>query len=88
MWRVELDDRAARELRRLDRHAQAEILRYLRERLATAADPRRFGKSMRGDQHGLWRYRIGDHRVIAQIQNAVLVVFVVRVGHRKDIYDF
>jgi mRNA interferase RelE/StbE len=87
-WVWQFEAEALRELRQLDFAAQARIVRFLDTRIATAFDPRRFGKPMRGDKHGLWRYRVGDHRLVAQIQAGVLVVLVVRVGHRKDIYDF
>jgi mRNA interferase RelE/StbE len=85
-WTVEFDDAAARELRKLDRQIQQEILRYLRERIATPEDPRRFGKALSHDLTGLWRYRIRDYRLICQIQNNQLLVLVVRVSHRKDVY--
>lgn len=87
MWSVEFDDAAAKELRKLDRQAQQEILRYLRERIATEEDPRRFGKPLARELAGLWRYRIRDSRVICNIEDDKLVVLVVRTSHRKDIYQ-
>ena len=86
MWTVEFDDAAAKELRKLDRQAQQEILRYLRERIATEKDPRRFGKPLARELAGLWRYRIRDFRVICNIEDNKLIVLVVRVAHRKDVY--
>ncbi len=86
-WSVEFDDAAAKELRKLDRQAQQEILRYFRERIATDEDPRRFGKPLSRDLGGLWRYRVRDYRMIFNIEDNKLVVLVLRVGHRKDIYD-
>ena len=86
-WRVEFDDRARKELRKLDRQAQREILRYLRDRIATEEDPRRFGKQLRGDKWGLWRYRVGDHRIICSIEDGRLVVLVLRIGHRRVVYE-
>jgi len=85
-WTVEFDDAAAKELRKLDRQAQHEILRYLRERIATAEDPRRFGKPLSHDLMGLWRYRVRHYRIICNIEDDKLVVLVLRVGHRKDVY--
>ena len=85
-WKVEFDDAAAKELRKLDRRAQSEILRYLRERIATKENPRRFGKPLSGGLAGLWRYRVGNYRMICQIDNGKLLVLVVRVAHRKDAY--
>jgi mRNA interferase RelE/StbE len=86
-WRVEFDSAAAKELRKLDAKAQRLILRYLRERIATAEDPRRFGKPLVGDMAGLWRYRIGDYRVVATFENDALIVLVLRVAHRREVYD-
>ncbi|WP_169979831.1 type II toxin-antitoxin system RelE family toxin [Tautonia rosea] len=86
-WRVEFDDRARRSLRKLNPHIQEQILEYLRSRIATAEDPRRFGKPLSGSKAGLWRYRIGDHRIICSIADDRLVVLVVALGHRKLIYQ-
>lgn len=86
-WRVEFDRDAARELRKLGTEAQRLILRYLRTRIATANDPRRFGKPLLGDQEGLWRYRVGDYRIVARIEDDRVVVLVVKVGHRRTVYD-
>ncbi len=86
-WTVEFDDAAAKELRKLDRQAQQEILRYLRERIATDEDPRRFGKLLSRDMAGLWRYRVRDYRMICNIEDDKLVVLVLRAGHRKDVYE-
>lgn len=85
-WAVEFDARAARELRKLDRQVQREILGYFRERIATDEAPRRFGKSLSRELTGLWRYRVGDYRMICNIEDDKLVVLVVRVSHRKDVY--
>jgi len=85
-WTVEFDDAAAKELRKLDRQAQTDILRYFRERIATDEDPRRFGKPLSRELAGLWRYRVRDYRMICHIEDDRLTVLVVRVSHRKDIY--
>lgn len=86
-WTVEIDDRARRELRKLDASVQREVLRYLRERIATGEDPRRFGKALVGDLGGLWRYRVGDCRIVCRIVDAQVVVLVVRIAHRSTVYD-
>ncbi len=85
-WRIEFDPDALEELSQLDRGIQRRIIRYLRERIATSEDPRRFGKSLRGGLQGLWRYRVGDFRLVCNIVEDRLVVVVLRVGHRKDVY--
>ena len=85
-WAIEFDDRAARELRGLDRQAQNDILRYLRQRIVTDEDPRRFGKPLTRELSGLWRYRVRNYRLICHIEDDRLLVVVIRVGHRKDVY--
>ena len=86
-WKVEFDAAAARELRKLGRAPRADILRYLRERISTPDDPRRFGKALGGGLTGLWRYRVGDHRIVCRIDDHKIVVLVVRVAHRRRAYD-
>ena len=86
-WTVEFDDTATKELRKLDKQAQREILRYFRERIATDEDPRRFGKPLSRELAGLWRYRLRNYRMICHIEDDKLIVLVLRVGHRKDVYE-
>ena len=87
VWRVEFDRDAARDLRKLDTTTQRQILRYLRERIATADDPRRFGHALSHDLKGLWRYRVGDYRIVASIEDDRFIVLVVIVGHRREVYE-
>ena len=86
-WVYRFDERALRELKKLDHQAQKDILAYLDERIAGRADPRRFGKGLRADLAGLWRYRVGAYRILCQIKDRELIVLVVSVGHRKNIYE-
>jgi mRNA interferase RelE/StbE len=86
VWRVEFDRAADRELRKLGSEAERLISRYLRERIATADDPRRFGHALTGDRKGLWRYRVGDFRIVASIEDDRFVVLVVTIGHRREVY--
>jgi mRNA interferase RelE/StbE len=85
-WTVEFDERARKEFRRLDTIVQKSILRYLRQRVAAAADPRRLGKPLHGEFAGLWRYRVGDWRLVCRIEDKKLVVLVLTVGHRREVY--
>ena len=85
-WAVEWDERARRELRKLDHAAQKKILQYFRDRVAVDADPRRLGRALNGDKSGLWRYRLGDYRIICKIEDVQVVVLVLRVVHRQEIY--
>jgi mRNA interferase RelE/StbE len=86
-WRVEFDRDAARDLRKLGHDARRLIQRYLRERIATAENPRRFGRPLTGDLKGLWRYRVGDYRIVAAIEDERFIVLVVTVGHRRNVYE-
>ena len=85
-WKVEWDDTAVKELRKLDRQAQQDILRYFRERIVTDEDPRRFGKPLTHELASLWRYRVRNYRMICSIEDDGLIILILRVGHRKDIY--
>lgn len=85
-WVYRFDERALKELRKLGKQAQRDILAYLDERVAGGQDPRRFGKGLKAELAGIWRYRVGDYRVLCQIRDGELLVLVVAVGHRRDIY--
>jgi mRNA interferase RelE/StbE len=87
VWRVEFHPDAARDLRKLGHEARRLVLAYLRKRIATAEDPRRFGHALAGNLQGLWRYRMGNYRIVAAIEDDRLVVLVVTVGHRREVYD-
>lgn len=86
-WQVEFDERAAKELKKIGPSEARKVIDYLEKKIATDEDPRRFGKPLLGDKKGLWRYRVDDYRIICTIEDDKLVVLVLRVGHRKLIYD-
>lgn len=86
-WAYSFDARALHELQKLDRQAQKDIIAYMEKRIATKQDPRRFGKPLKADLAGLWRYRVRDYRILCQIKDEILLVLVVSVGHRKNVYD-
>jgi len=87
-WQIEWDEKARRELRKLDKPVQKAILKYLRERIAEGGeDPRSFGKALGFDKFGLWRYRVGDYRIVCRIEDDKLIVVVVKVGHRRQVYE-
>jgi mRNA interferase RelE/StbE len=86
-WVYRFDERALKDLRKLGKQAQREIIDFLDERVAGDQDPRRFGKGLKAELAGLWRYRVRNYRILCQIQDGELVVLVVAVGHRKDVYD-
>lgn len=84
MFRVEWSERAVRQLDKLDRQAARAIVRFMAERVQGSERPRIAGKPLRGE--GLWRYRVGDYRILCAIQDDVMVVLVVEVGHRREVY--
>ena len=85
-WTIEFLPDAAKDLRKLDRAVAARILRTLEHRIATLEDPRSIGSALTGDHAGYWRWRIGDYRVVARIEDARITVLVVRVAHRREVY--
>ena len=85
-WRIEIASTAEKQIAKLGRPAQKAIQRFLRERLLPAENPRQWGKPLHGEKRSLWRYRVGDYRLICDIQNERVVVLVLEVGHRKNIY--
>jgi mRNA interferase RelE/StbE len=86
-WTIEYSASALRHLKRIDRAIAAEILDYMEHRIAAASDPRDFGRILRHDKFGLWRYRVRDYRIICELDTKRSVVVVLAVGHRSTIYD-
>jgi len=85
-WTVEVSNYAEKQLRKLDKPIQKRLLDWLDDRIECCKNPRHFGEPLRGEMAGLWRYRIGDYRVICEIQDQQLVVLALAVGHRREIY--
>jgi len=85
-WTVEISDMAEKQLQRLDRPVQKRLLDWLDDRLEGCKNPRHFGEALRGDLSGLWRYRVGDYRIICQLYDDRLVVLALAVGHRWEVY--
>lgn len=86
-WAIEFDPEAVKDLKKLDRQVQVRIVGFLRERLAALADPRSIGEALAGPRLGAyWKYRVGDWRIICEIQDTRIVVRVLRVGNRREVY--
>jgi mRNA interferase RelE/StbE len=84
---VELAPAAARELGKLDAQQSKRILKFLHERVAKLDDPRAIGRALSGSRLGeFWKYRVGDFRLICKIEDRRLLVLVLRVGHRREVY--
>ena len=85
-WTVEFGAYAEKQLLKLDRSVQERLLDWLADRIEGCKNPRHFGEPLRGDLVGLWRYRVGDYRILCDVQDDRLVVLVLTVGHRREIY--
>jgi len=87
-WSVSYDPRALKELEKLDRIAQKRIVNFLRDRIEGRRNPRELGKALTGGEIRLWRYRVGDYRMICQISDASQMVLILRIAHRKEAYRY
>ena len=87
VWKVELDSAAERELDKLDPQIARRILLFLHERVAALDDPRSVGEALKGSKLGeFWKYRVGDYRIIASIEDGTLRILVVKIGNRREVY--
>ena len=84
-WKIEFEKNARDTLKKLDKPIRTQIEKYL-DRLSEIDDPRQRGKGLTGSRAGQWRYRVGDYRLICEIHDDVLVVLVLEIGHRSNIY--
>lgn len=86
-WKVDLDPAAERELDKLDPQTARRILTFLHGRVAVLDDPRSIGEALKGSRLGsFWKYRVGDYRIITNIEDGALRILVVRVGNRREVY--
>ncbi len=86
-WKIEFSAQAARELDKLDPPQAKRILNFLHERLAPLENPRSIGQALRGSELGeFWKYRVGDYRLICKIEDDQVLILVLRIGHRREIY--
>jgi mRNA interferase RelE/StbE len=85
-WKIELSETAGKQLAKLDKEEAKRITKFLRQRLAVIENPRSTGKALTGPLGGLWRYRVGDYRLICEIQDGVLCILVVKIGNRREVY--
>lgn len=86
MYHVVFTDRARKTLKKLDPNVSKLILAWVRKNLEGCTDPRQHGKALVGDHSGQWRYRVGDYRLIAEIIDDEIIILVLNIGHRKNIY--
>lgn len=86
-YKVEFTQRALKELKKLDKHTAALILGWVRKNLQDCENPRLFGKALTANKSGQWRYRIGDYRLLAEIEDDKVIILILTVGHRRDVYN-
>jgi len=85
-WRIELSGDARKQLQKLGRSEARRIVQFLHQRIEPLDNPRLVGKALKGPFTELWRYRVGDYRLICELRDEVFVVLVLRVGHRSRVY--
>jgi mRNA interferase RelE/StbE len=86
-WQIEYGKDAEKEISKLDRQVARRIIQFMGSRVAKLENPRSIGQALTGSTLGeFWKYRVGDYRIIAEIQDAKLIVQVVRVGNRREVY--
>ena len=86
-WRIEFEDAALKELAKLDKPVAKRIVTFLRERVAVLDDPRSIGEALKGSKLGeFWKYRVGDYRIITNIEDGVMRILVLKVGNRREVY--
>ena len=86
-WHVEFTKDAVKKLKKLDKPTAALILGWVRKNLEGCENPRVHGKGLTANRSGQWRYRIGDYRLIAQIDDARVLILIIDAAHRREIYD-
>lgn len=86
-FKVEFTDRAVKDLKKLDRYTAAMILGWVRKNLENCENPRAHGKGPTANRSGQWRYRVGDYRLLAEIEEDKIRILILNVGHRREIYS-
>ena len=86
-YRIEYDPHVIKKLNKLDVPVRNRILTWIDKNLVDCENPRRVGKALQGDWDGHWRYRVGDYRIIAKIEDDKVIIFVVKIDKRGEVYD-
>lgn len=86
MYRLKYSEKAVKQLSKLDKYTQNLILNWIGNNLENCANPRAKGKGLTANMSKMWRYRVGDYRIICDIRDNELIILVISVGHRRDIY--
>lgn len=86
IYKVDFSERALKDLKKLDRYTAGLILGWVRKNLENCENPRLHGKALTANRSGEWRYRVGDYRLLAKIDDSKITILVVNIGHRRDVY--
>lgn len=86
-YKVEYTKTAVKQLKKMDKKIASFILSFIENKLVDCNDPRAYGKSLQGNHRDKWRYRVGDYRILAKIEDEKVIITVVEIGHRRDIYS-
>ncbi len=86
-YKVEFTEKALKQLKKMDRHTASLILGWIRKNLEGCENPRQHEKGLTADKSGQWRYRVGDYRLLAEIEDDRIVILILSVGHRRDVYN-
>ena len=86
-FKIKFTEQALKQLKKIDKHTASLITGWLRKNIEGCSDPRQHGKGLTANRSGQWRYRVGDYRIIAEIQDEEIIVLVIEIGHRRNIYE-
>ena len=86
IYKVAFTDKAKKELKKLDKYTSSLIIGWIEKNLQGCTNPRQHGKGLTSNRSGQWRYRIGDYRLICEIQEEIVTILILEVGHRRNIY--
>lgn len=87
IWEIEISEEAEKFLDKLYKADKKSVLQIHKKLLTVSQSPKQFGKSLKGDKSGIWRYRFGDYRILCQLKDEVMLILVLEIGNRKDVYD-
>ncbi len=86
MYKVEFTESAVKQLKKLDKQTVRVIKNWVIKNLVNSTDPRLHGKALKGNLNGIWRYRVGDYRLLATIKEDIITIYIFEIGHRREIY--
>ena len=84
---VRFTEKAKKQLKKMDKQTSSLIIGWLRKNIEGCSNPRQHGKGLTSNRSGQWRYRVGSYRIIAEIQDEEIIVLILEIGHRKNIYS-